>query len=76
MTVVNCQNVRRRRCKQTLFTLLLVSNATRIENIAIQFIHKKNTPNATRLYNLSLNSIDLSIPDIIQFDRLCLYLLT
>ena len=24
-----------------------------------------------RLYNLSLNSIDLSIPDVIQFDSLC-----
>ena len=46
VNVTNCQNVRRRRCKQTLFTLLLVSNATPIENIAIQFIHK-NTPNAT-----------------------------
>ena len=28
-----------------------------------------------RLYNLSLNSIDLNIPGVIQFDRLCLYLL-
>ena len=46
VNVVNCQNVRPRRCKQTLFTLLLVSNATPIENITIQFVHK-NTPNAT-----------------------------
>ena len=28
------------------------------------------------LYKLSLNSIDLIIPDVIQGDNLCLYLLT
>ena len=49
VNVVNCQNVRRRRCKQTLFTLLLVSNATPIEKIAIQFTYK-NTTNATTSY--------------------------
>ena len=51
VNVVNCQNVCRRRCKQTLFTLLLVSNATPIENIAIQFTHK-NTPNATHVHGM------------------------
>ena len=28
-----------------------------------------------RLHSLSLNWTDLSVPDVIQFDRLCLYLL-